>query len=72
VAPGLRGLDTGCVHHGRDHEGFLTAWIPTLGREDPFALPDREFWHVAARQRYYREPSPGKATHRSIKKAGRR
>lgn len=27
-APGLRGLDTGCVHHGRDRDGFLTAWVP--------------------------------------------
>ncbi|MEZ4334646.1 MAG: metallophosphoesterase [Myxococcota bacterium] len=28
VAPGLRGLDTGCVHHGRGRDGFLTAWLP--------------------------------------------
>jgi bis(5'-nucleosyl)-tetraphosphatase (symmetrical) len=60
VAPGLRGLDTGCVHHGRSHEGFLTAWLPDLTREDPFALPDREFWQVRAHRRYYREPPPGK------------
>ena len=59
VAPGLRGLDTGCVHHGRDHEGFLTAWLPKLTRDDPFALPDREFWQVRAHRRYCREPSPG-------------
>jgi len=72
VAPGLRGLDTGCVHHGRDHEGFLTAWLPKLAREDPFALPDREFWQVRAYQRYYREPSPGKETHRSVGKNGPR
>jgi len=57
VAPGLRGLDTGCVHHGREeHQGFLTAWLPKLSREDPFALPDREFWQVPAHRRYYREP----------------
>ena len=24
VAPGLRGLDTGCVHHGRGRDGALT------------------------------------------------
>jgi hypothetical protein len=61
VAPGLRGLDTGCVHHGRGgHEGFLTAWLPTLTREDPFALPDRDFWQVRAHRRYYREPTAGR------------
>jgi len=59
VAPGLRGLDTGCVHHGRGHEGFLTAWLPNPTREDPFAIPDREFWQVRAHQRYYREQPPG-------------
>jgi bis(5'-nucleosyl)-tetraphosphatase (symmetrical) len=62
VAPGLRGLDTGCVHHGREeHEGFLTAWLPKLTREDPFAIPDREFWQVRAHQSYYRDPPPGKS-----------
>jgi hypothetical protein len=60
VTPRLRGLDTGCVHHGRDHEGFLTAWVPSLAREDPFALPDREFWQIRAHRRYCREASPGK------------
>jgi len=30
VAPGLRGLDTGCVHHGRGRDGFLTAWVPDV------------------------------------------
>jgi bis(5'-nucleosyl)-tetraphosphatase (symmetrical) len=57
VAPGLRGLDTGCVHHGRGRDGFLTAWLPKLTGDDPFALPDREFWQVRAHRRYYREPS---------------
>jgi bis(5'-nucleosyl)-tetraphosphatase (symmetrical) len=60
VAPGLRGLDTGCVHHGRDRDGYLTAWLPELTREDPFALPDRGFWQVRAHQRYYPEGSPKK------------
>ena len=58
VAPGLRGLDTGCVHHGRDHDGHLTAWLPDPGRDDPFAVPDDSFWQVRAHERYYRDP-PG-------------
>jgi bis(5'-nucleosyl)-tetraphosphatase (symmetrical) len=53
VAPRLRGLDTGCVHHGRDHDGFLTAWLPDLHARDPFAVPER-FWHVKAHRSYYR------------------
>jgi len=53
VAPGLRGLDTGCVHHGRDHDGFLTAWLPDPARTDPFAVPDESFWKVRAHARYY-------------------
>lgn len=40
VAPYLRGLDTGCVHHGRGHDGFLTAWLPDAGASQPFAVPD--------------------------------
>ncbi len=52
VAPGLRGLDTGCVHHGRGRDGFLTAWIPDLSRDDPFAVPDDGFWKIPARRRY--------------------
>jgi bis(5'-nucleosyl)-tetraphosphatase (symmetrical) len=55
VAPGLRGLDTGCVHHGRGRDGFLTAWVPD-GRPDPFGVPDGRFWQVRARRRYYRGP----------------
>lgn len=57
VAPGLRGLDTGCVHHGRGRRGYLTAWVPDLRRPDPFALPDTGFWQVEARRRYYLEAS---------------
>lgn len=65
VAPGLRGLDTGCVHHGRDGERHLTAWLPDPRRSRPFDLPDRErdregdrsegreFWQVRARRQYY-------------------
>jgi bis(5'-nucleosyl)-tetraphosphatase (symmetrical) len=53
VAPGLRGLDTGCVHHGRGRDGLLTAWIPDE-RSDPFALPDDRFVQVRAHARYWR------------------
>ena len=52
VAPGLRGLDTGCVHHGRGHLGTLTAWLPDLSLRAPFALPDRRFWRIPARRVY--------------------
>ena len=51
--PGLRGLDTGCVHHGRDHDGLLTGWLPDEERVDPFGIPDEGFWQVRARARYY-------------------
>ncbi|MBK7949478.1 MAG: metallophosphoesterase [Deltaproteobacteria bacterium] len=57
AAPGLRGLDTGCVHHGRGRDGFLTAWVPDEspaadGRRS-FDVPDDRFWHIPARRRYY-------------------
>ncbi len=56
VAQGLRGLDTGCVHHGRGRDGFLTAWLPESGprREAarPFDAPDDRFWQIPARRRY--------------------
>lgn len=55
VAPGLRGLDTGCVHHGRNGDRFLTAWLPDESRPDPFALPDSGFWQVRAQRRYWRD-----------------
>lgn len=55
VGPGLRGLDTGCVHHGRGRAGYLTAWLPDLRRKDPFSLPDDDFWQVQARRKYYIE-----------------
>jgi bis(5'-nucleosyl)-tetraphosphatase (symmetrical) len=54
VAPSLRGLDTGCVHHGRDRDGFLTAWLPDPRARDPFAVPDERFWQVRAHRPYYR------------------
>ena len=53
VAPGLRGLDTGCVHHGRGKQGFLTAWLPDPDCERPFDLPDSAFWQIPASRRYY-------------------
>ena len=55
VAPGLRGLDTGCVHHGRGRDGYLTAWLPDPESRDPFAIPDESFWHIRARRAYYAE-----------------
>lgn len=53
VVPGLRGLDTGCVHHGRGRAGSLTAWIPDPTLERPFDLPDERFWSIPARRAYY-------------------
>jgi bis(5'-nucleosyl)-tetraphosphatase (symmetrical) len=53
VAPKLRGLDTGCVHHGRWRDTALTAWLPDERRADPFALPDERFWAVPAKRRYF-------------------
>jgi bis(5'-nucleosyl)-tetraphosphatase (symmetrical) len=51
----LRGLDTGCVHHGRGHDGFLTAWLPAPERRgaEVFSVPDHAFWQIPARRRYY-------------------
>jgi bis(5'-nucleosyl)-tetraphosphatase (symmetrical) len=67
VAPGLRGLDTGCVHHGRGRDGFLTAWVPTTvpgkgevarGRRIfDVPVPDECLWAIPARRRYY-DPVP--------------
>jgi len=54
VAPGLRGIDTGCVHEGRGRPGFLTAWIPDPSSRRPFDLPDEGFWQERARRPYYR------------------
>jgi len=48
VADGLRGLDTGCVHHGRGRDGFLTAWLPDPDGETPFSVPDTRFWRIRA------------------------
>jgi bis(5'-nucleosyl)-tetraphosphatase (symmetrical) len=53
VAPWLRGLDTGCVHHGRGRAGMLTAWLPDPDGDAPFDVPDERFWQVPARRAYY-------------------
>jgi len=53
VAPWLRGLDTGCVHHGRGRDGVLTAWLPEPTAETPFDVPDEHFWQIPARRVYY-------------------
>jgi bis(5'-nucleosyl)-tetraphosphatase (symmetrical) len=68
VAPGLRGLDTACVHHGREDgrggrtKGALTAWIPRLDQSRAgrahFSVPDDRFLHVKAKQRYRRGADP--------------
>lgn len=58
VADGLRGLDTGCVHHGRNGDRWLTAWIPDTSRAKPFGVPDTGFWKVPARRRYHGSASP--------------
>jgi len=63
VAPSLRGLDTACVHHGREDgrggrtKGFLTGWIPrvdALRRAGVahFGIPDDRFLRAKAKQRY--------------------
>lgn len=54
VEPRLRGLDTGCVHHGRGRDGSLTAWLPDPSATAPFDVPDGRFWHIPARKIYYR------------------
>ena len=53
VEDGLRGLDTGCVHHGRGRDGYLTAWLPDEAGERPFGAPDDRFWAIPARRAYY-------------------
>jgi len=57
LAPGLRGLDTGCVHHGRGRDGYLTAWLPASAEDPPGVSPFRvdapTLWRVPARRRYY-------------------
>jgi bis(5'-nucleosyl)-tetraphosphatase (symmetrical) len=52
VAPGLRGLDSGCVHHGRRKVGYLSAWIPQRAggsADGAFRTPDPDIWQVRAR-----------------------
>jgi len=63
VERGLRGLDTGCVHHGREHEGALTAWVPDGTNRAPFDVPDGNFWQAPARRVYYvyRDETPRRA-----------
>lgn len=56
VAPGLRGLDSGCVYHGWGRDGFLTGWLPARHDPAPFRTPDHAFWHIPARARYWKGP----------------
>lgn len=64
IVPGLRGLDSGCVHHGRGKDGFLTGWLPESAPADvgsgkrpdglaAFDVPDDRFWKIPAERRYY-------------------
>ncbi|MCS5637208.1 MAG: metallophosphoesterase [Myxococcota bacterium] len=57
LAPGLRGLDTGCVHHGRGRDGYLTAWLPDAAGDPagvpPFRVDEPTLWQIPARRRYY-------------------
>ena len=58
-APGLRGLDSGCVHHGRNLEGALTGWLPpsrlSAGRSSAFDAPDDHFWQIRPRHSHYKQ-----------------
>jgi bis(5'-nucleosyl)-tetraphosphatase (symmetrical) len=58
-ADDLRGIDTGCVHHGRGRDGYLTGWLPDVSRKRPFDLPDERFWSVPARRAYYAHRDAG-------------
>jgi bis(5'-nucleosyl)-tetraphosphatase (symmetrical) len=51
VAPGLRGLDTGCVYSGRYGTRHLTAWLPAPEAARPFDVPDDHFWQIRGRAR---------------------
>ena len=53
LGAGLRGLDTGCVHHGRGRDGLLTAWLPDPEDPRPFDSADVRLWQVPARRTYY-------------------
>jgi bis(5'-nucleosyl)-tetraphosphatase (symmetrical) len=59
VAEGLRGLDTGCVHHARGRDGFLTAWVPDGKAANAFGVPDDRFWQVRAKRRYVTQAASG-------------
>lgn len=53
VAQGLRGLDTGCVHHGRGRETALTAWLPAPDDVNAFTTMNPPLLEVPAKRRYY-------------------
>ncbi|MCH2186410.1 hypothetical protein MK280_11120, partial [Myxococcota bacterium] len=51
VAPGLRGLDTGCVHNAPGRPGSLTAWVPRADSTSGlFDVPDEAFISEPAHQ----------------------
>jgi bis(5'-nucleosyl)-tetraphosphatase (symmetrical) len=55
VANGLRGIDTGCVHDGPSHAGYLTAWLPDPTDPTPFRVSDDRFVQVRAHRPYRRD-----------------
>ena len=55
VEPGLRGLDTGCVHNAPGRPGSLTAWVPQLNSTSGlFDVPDEAFISEPAHQEHGR------------------
>jgi len=59
VVAGLRGLDSGCIHHGRRGVGHLSAWVPQPHASPTirtFDTPDDDVWQVRARYRRIRQP----------------
>ena len=56
VEPGLRGLDTGCVHNAPGRPGFLTAWTPALDSTSAlFGVPDDHFVSEPAHREHGRQ-----------------
>jgi bis(5'-nucleosyl)-tetraphosphatase (symmetrical) len=68
LAPGLRGLDTGCVHAGPGQRGALTAWLPDPSLRAPFDLPDGRFWRIPARRAYYAHRDLPENGHSTLRK----
>jgi hypothetical protein len=52
-AKALRGIDTGCVHHGRGRDGYLTDGSRISRASVRSICPTKRFWSVPARRAYY-------------------